>query len=234
VQELNPTYTVPLHSRIARPLIKPIFQGLFYLLAHVKVTGQANVPFGQPYLVAINHISTFDPPFAVAFWPEMVEVMGADIIWKRPGQAQLAWLYHGLKVHRGEVDRALFDKALGILKSGRPLLMAPEGGRTHATALRIAKPGIAFIIEKANVPVVPVGITGTTDDFFKKAIRGARPSLEMRIGKPLRLPPVIGKGDERREIRQQNADLVMAHIAGLLPEHYRGDYANQAVFQEQD
>ncbi len=109
--------------------------------------------------------------------------------------------------------------------------MAPEGGRTHATALRRAKPGLAYIIEKANVPVVPVGITGTTDDFFKKAIRGARPTLEMRIGKPIHLPPVEGKGEERREIRQRNTDLVMAHIAGLLPEHYRGEYADQAIEQ---
>jgi 1-acyl-sn-glycerol-3-phosphate acyltransferase len=159
-------------------------------------------------------------------------VMGADIIWKRPGQAQLAWLYHGIKVHRGEVDRALFDKALSVLQSGRPLLMAPEGGRTHATALRRAKPGLAFIIEKAGVPVIPVGITGTTDDFFKKAIRGARPTLEMRIGRPLNLPPVAGKGEQRRETRQHNTDLVMAYIAGLLPEHYRGEYAAEAILPE--
>jgi 1-acyl-sn-glycerol-3-phosphate acyltransferase len=232
VPEITPPYTVPLHSRILRPLAKSFFQGLFHLLSHVTVTGRENVPFGQPYLVAINHISTFDPPLAVAFWPEMVEVMGADIVWKRPGQAQLAWLYHGIKVHRGEVDRALFDKALSVLQAGRPLLMAPEGGRTHATALRIAKPGLAFIVEKANVPVIPVGITGTTDDFFKQAIRGARPTLTMRIGKPIHLPPVDGKGDERRTARQRNTDLVMAHIAGLLPENYRGDYADQAILPD--
>ncbi len=230
--EVAPAYTVPLHSRIARPLIKALFRGLFHLLAQVKVTGQENVPYGKPYLVAINHISTFDPPFAVAFWPEMAEGMGADVIWKRPGQAQLAWLYHAIKVHRGEVDRALFDKALSVLNAGRPLMMAPEGGRTHATALRRAKPGLAFIIEKADVPVIPVGITGTTDDFFKKAIRGARPTLEMRIGKPIRLPIVEGKGEQRRETRQRNTDLVMAHIAGLLPEHYRGEYAAQAILPE--
>ena len=41
-----------------------------------------------------------------------------------------------------------------------------------------------------------------------------------------------GKGDERREARQRNADLVMAHIAGLLPETYRGYYAGTAVNPE--
>jgi 1-acyl-sn-glycerol-3-phosphate acyltransferase len=222
-------YVVPLHSRILRPPAKLFFQGLFHLLARIKISGRENVPFGTPYLVAINHISTFDPPLAVAFWPEMLEVMGADVVWTRPGQKQIAILYHGIKVHRGEYDRELFDQVLSVLKAGRPLLIAPEGGRTHATTLRRAKPGLAFIVEKAGVPVVPVGITGTTDDFFKTAIRGARPTLEMRIGQPLSLPPVEGRGEERRASRQRNTDLVMAHIAGLLPEHYRGEYASEAI-----
>ncbi len=91
--------------------------------------------------------------------------------------------------------------------------------------MRRARPGVAFIVEKAQVPVVPVGIVGTTDDFFKTAIRGQRRTLELRIGKPFLLPPVLGKGDERREARQRNADLVMMHIAALLPVQYRGYYA---------
>lgn len=221
-------YRVPLQNRIARVLIKPIFQGIFHLLAGIKVTGQENVPWGKPYLVAINHISTFDPPFVMAFWPEMLEGMGAVDIWNRPGQAQLVRLYHAIPVHRGEYDRILFDKALGVLASGKPLLLAPEGGRSHSEAMQRARPGIAFIVEKAQVPVLPVGVIGTTDDFFKRAIRAQRPRLEMRIGEPINLPVVTGKGEERREARQRNADLVMEHIARLLPEAYRGYYGRTA------
>ena len=222
-------YRVPLQNRVARRLMKPVFQGLFHLLAGIKITGRENVPVGRPYLAAFNHISTFDPPFVLAFWPEMIEGMGASDLWKRPGQAQLVRLYHVIPVHRGEYDRVLFDKALGVLAAGRPLLLAPEGGRSHHEGMRRAHPGVAFIVEKAQVPVVPVGIIGTTDDFFKKTVGGERRTLELRIGKPLLLPSLEGKGDERREARQRNADLVMAHIAGLLPEHYRGYYANMAV-----
>ncbi len=226
---VQPAYRVPLHSRIARILFKPVFRGLFYLLARVTVTGKENVPFGQPYLVTFNHISIFDPAFAVALWPEMIEILGASDVWEKPGQGQLAWLYHGIKVHRGEYDRAVFEKALSVLEAGHPLLMSPEGGRSHITALRRAKPGLAFIVERANVCVVPIGIVGTTDDFFTRVLRGQRPVLEMHIGKPIRLPPVEGKGEQRRVSRQRNADLVMAHIAGLLPEHYRGAYAEEVI-----
>jgi hypothetical protein len=51
----------------------------------------------------------------------------------------------------------------------------------------------------------------------------------MRIGKPITLPPITEKGPARREARQRNADLVMQHLAGLLPEEYRGVYAETAI-----
>ena len=229
---LEPAYSIPAPNRMARAVLKPVFQGLFHLLARIQVTGQENVLFGKPYLVAFNHISTFDPPLVLAFWPEMLEGMGAVDLWSRPGQAQLVRLYHAIPVHRGEYDRVLFDRVLSVLAAGKPLLLAPEGGRSHFVGMRRAYPGIAFIVERARVPVIPVGIIGTTDDFFKQAIRAERRLLEVRIGKPLYLPQVTGKGDERREARQRNADLVMAHIAGLLPETYRGYYAGTAVNPE--
>lgn len=228
---LTVPYRPPLYSRLLRPLMKAVFQGLFYLLGEVHVYGQENVPRGQAYIAAINHISLYDPPFAMAFWPEMVEVLGAVDVWHRPGQKWLARLYHGIPVHRGEYDRQAFDKALAVLASGRPLLLAPEGGRSHVPAMRQAKAGVAFLAERANVPVVPAGIFGTTDDFWHRAKNGERPRLEMRIGKPLCLPPVTELGTERRLSRQRNADLVMAHIAGLLPPHYRGYYAESAMPQ---
>jgi 1-acyl-sn-glycerol-3-phosphate acyltransferase len=91
------------------------------------------------------------------------------------------------------------------------------------------KPGVAYIMDEAQVPIVPVGIVGTTDDFWQRATHGGRPQLEMRIGEPFRLPLLEGKGAERREARQRHADLVMQHIAALLPEEYRGVYADSAT-----
>lgn len=220
----EPAYRVPFGVRLARPVLKGIFRLLFRILARVRVTGVEHIPRGQAYVVAINHVSLYDPPFAVAFWPEMVELIGAVEVWSRPGQNLLARWYGGIPVHRGEVDRAMLDKVLDVLRSGRPLLMAPEGGRSHETGMRRARPGIAFIVEAADVPVVPVGIVGTTDDFWQRARRGERPLLEMHIGQPLRLPQ-LPQGPERRAARQRNADLVMQHIAALLPPEYRGVYA---------
>jgi 1-acyl-sn-glycerol-3-phosphate acyltransferase len=223
------TYKVPLGVRGARVTLRSLFRGIFRVLSPIKITGLENVPRRQPYIVAVNHVSLYDPPFVVAFWPETLEVMGAIDVWEKPGQNVLARLYGGIPVHRGDYDRVLMDTVLQVLRSGRPLLIAPEGGRSHVTAMQRAKPGVAFILERTRAPVVPVGIVGTTDDYWQLASHGKRPRLELRIGQPIRLPLIEGKGTLRRQARQSNADLVMSHIAGLLPEAYRGVYANSAI-----
>lgn len=222
-------YRVPLRFRIIRPFLKTLFRGIFHGLARVKISGMENIPYGKPYIAAMNHVSIFDPPFAASFWPEELEIIGAIDVFGKPGQGQLLKLYGVIPVRRGEYERSLFTKLISILRSGRPLLIAPEGGRSHDTAMRRAKPGVAYLVEKTDVPVLPVALIGTTEDFWQRARRGKKPLLEMRVGKPVTLPSITTKGSEKHEARQQNADLVMSYLAGLLPEEYRGVYAGSAL-----
>ncbi len=218
------SYSVPLYNRIARRTLRPIFRLLFHILSDVHIVGLENVPQQGAYLITINHVSTYEPPFVIAFWPICPEAAGAIEIWSRPGQNILVRLYHGIPVHRGEFDRQLLESMLAVLESGRPLLLAPEGGRTHDLGMRRAMPGVAYIVDKTRVPVIPVGIVGTTDHFFTQALRLKRPGIEMRIGKPLWLPAVQGKGAERRQALQANADQIMCAIAELMPAEYHGVY----------
>lgn len=218
-------YILPSRVRLARWLMRPAFRGIFHLLSQVRLTGLEHIPRRGPYLVAMNHVSLYEPPLILAFWPVALEAAGAVDIWEKPGQSTLARLYGGIPVHRGEYDRLLLQTMLRVLRSGRPLVIAPEGGRSHTPGLRPAKPGVAYLVEAAAVPVLPVGIVGTTDDFMRRALRFERPLLELRIGAPLDLPAVEGKGEARRLARQRNTDRIMQAIAALLPEEYRGVYA---------
>jgi len=222
-------YSVPFHFRLSRPFLKTLFRGIFHALARVKVVGTENIPYGKAYVAAMNHVSIFDPPFVAAFWPEELEIIGASDVFEKPGQGQLLRLYGVIPVYRGEYDRSLFTKLISILNAGRPLLIAPEGGRSHVTAMQRAKPGVAYLVEKTGVPVLPVALIGTTEDFWQRAKRGEKPPLEMRVGKPITLPLITAKGKAKHEARQQNADLVMSYLAGLLPEEYRGVYAGSAI-----
>jgi 1-acyl-sn-glycerol-3-phosphate acyltransferase len=222
-------YQVPFRFKIIRPVAKFVFRGVFRALARVKIVGKENIPYGKPYVVAMNHVSIFDPPFVGAFWPEQLEIIGAIDVFSKPGQGLVLKMYGVIPVHRGDYDRPLLTKIISIIKSGIPLLIAPEGGRSHDTAMRRAKPGIAYIVEQTGAPVLPVGLVGTTEDFWRRASRGKKPSLEMRIGKPITLPRITAKGAEKHALRQRNADVVMSYLAGLLPEEYRGVYAESAI-----
>ena len=219
-------YDLPIGICLARWILRPVFRGIFRLISRVNISGVENIPRQWGYLIAVNHVSMYDPPLVLAFWPTEPEAAGAVDIWQRRGQSLLVRLYGVIPVHRGEYDRHLMKTVHAALLSGRPLMIMPEGGRSHAPGMRRAAPGVAYIIEKTGVPVVPVGVVGTTDDFFQRAMRGEKPDLHMDIGPPIQLPLVDGKGEARRCRRQENADLIMAHIAALLPPEYQGVYAN--------
>lgn len=222
-------YRVPLYIRFNRLYLRPVFRTIFRVLGRIKIAGVENVPLGEPYVIAMNHISIFDPPLLVSFWPEEPEIVGAADVFEKKGQGPILKLYGVIPVHRGDYDRALLETMVAVIQAGRPLAIAPEGGRSHSPAMQRALPGVGYLIEHANAPVLPVGILNTTDDFWQRAKRGEKPSLEMRIGRPICFPRTTLKGSERREMRQRNADLVMRHIAGLLPEEYHGVYAGQAI-----
>jgi len=219
---------IPARIRLARWALRPLFRGIFRLISDVSISGVEHIPQEGAYLIAPNHVSLYDPPFVMAFWPSTAEAVGASDVWERPGQSWLVRLYGVIPVHRYDYDRSALQAIQTALDAGRPLMIMPEGTRSHAPGMRRAEPGVAYIVEKTNIPVVPVGVTGTTDDFFQRAIRGGRPSVHMAVGEPLYLPPVEGKGEARRLARQHNADLIMIHIAALLPFDYRGVYADPA------
>ena len=182
------TYKLPFAKRLARTLIVPVFRGLFNLISHIEIRGLENIPEKGAYLIAFNHVSLFDPPILASFWPTTPEALGANEIWKRQGQGILVYLYGAVPVRRGEVDRAAMSQLLDILRSGKPLLVSPEGRRSHQPGLQQARPGVVYLIERTGAPVLPVGIVGTTDDFLTRALRGKRPRVTITIGQQFHLP----------------------------------------------
>jgi 1-acyl-sn-glycerol-3-phosphate acyltransferase len=215
--------------RLFRWIFRPLFRLLFYLISEVRISGLANIPDNGTYIIVINHISIVEPPFVIAFWPIAPEAIGAKEIWERKGQSLLAKFYGGIQVNRSEFDRQVIGKMISVVNSGHPLLIAPEGGRSHTPGLRTGFPGIAYLADKTKAPVLPVGIIGSTDNFLGQAFRFKRPILEMKIGKIISLPKIEGKGSQRRMQLQQNTDIVMYKLAELLPPSYQGVYATGDV-----
>ena len=219
-------YRVPLKIQISRRFMRVFFRGLFHTLGKVELYGMEKIPADNKYVVAFNHVSMVEVPFIGAFWPTFLEIIGATVVWERPLHAMVAKGWGGIQVYREGFDREVFQKVLQSFESGRPLMISPEGTRSRTPGLQRGKPGIAYIVDKVNVPVIPVAVVGNTYDFLKEGIRGKRPVIQMIVGDLIDLPPLTGRGEEKRKMRQHNTDIVMARIAELLPEEYQGVYSD--------
>jgi 1-acyl-sn-glycerol-3-phosphate acyltransferase len=218
-------YHVTMRTRITRGLMRIFFRALFHVLGKVELFGMENIPDHNRYVIVFNHVSIIEVPFIAAFWPKMIEIIGALAVWERGYQGVIAKMWAGIQIDRTQYDREVFKQVELVLKAEQPLMISPEGGRSHQPGLRRGKPGVAYIIDKADVVVLPVAVVGNTYDFLTKGIKLQRPPIQMIVGEPFVVPPIKGKGEERRSMRQKNTDYIMARLAALLPENYRGVYA---------
>lgn len=224
--EQSELYKVPLLKRFRRGIMRAFFKMLINIVFKVEIVGVENLPKGA-YIIAYNHVSLFEPPLILAFWPIAIEALAGDDILYRPAVGPIARGYGALPVKRGEYDRTVMDTMIAMLKGGRPLAMAPEGTRSHKPGMQQALAGVAYLVDVTQAPILPVAIEGTHDDSLRDGLKGKRPKWTMHIGKPFKLPPIEGKGKARRAARQNNADQIMIEIAKMLPEKYHGVYAGR-------
>jgi len=225
-------YTPKKYQIISRKLIRKAGRFLYQRFSRPEIEGAEKIPAEGPYLITINHLSVFDPPFVIPFWPIAPTPLGAIELWTQRGKALLTRMYGAIPIDRDRYDQLALEKVVLTLKSGTPILMAPEGRITRVPGLRRAKLGVAYILERARVPIVPVGIIGGTPDFLDRAIKGERPIIKMRVGLPYNLPYEKVTQLPKKEAYQALADYVMAKVAAVLPEEYRGYYFEYDKFIE--
>jgi 1-acyl-sn-glycerol-3-phosphate acyltransferase len=220
-------YPQPTQLKLRRYVLKFAFRQIFRIAFQVKIRGWEKIPPGGAYIIAHNHVSIIEPALILSFWPVNAEAIGAAELWTRRGQAGIIRMYGTLPVHRGSAERELIRTMVAVLDAGTPLLIAPEGTRSHTPGMGPAQAGIGYMIDQARVPVLPIGVVGSTDESLREAVRFKRPRLEMNIGDPFTLPEIEGSGHLRREARKQNTEAVMMRICSLLPEPYWGVYAEK-------
>ena len=128
-------------------------------------------------------------------------------------------------------DLKALRKMIALMEEGKCLVIAPEGTRSRVGSLNEGKPGVAYLAARSGFPIVPVAITGTADPVILGNVKRLRKSnITLTGGKPFIIPPL--PKTNRDEALKNYTDEIMCQIAALLPERYRGVYANHARLKE--
>ena len=202
-------------------VIRVIINVLIDLLVRREYIGLENFP-EPPYILVTNHLSVFDTPILLTICPHTIRALVAAKHKRNPIYRPLLVTMGSIWVRRGEVDRQALRESLAVLKEGGVLGVAPEGTRARGTyALQPGKTGAAYLATRADVPIVPVALSGT-EHMKRNLPRLRRTDVRAVVGKPFRLPE---NGRVRGEKLHEYTDLIMHRIAELLPEEYRGVYS---------
>jgi 1-acyl-sn-glycerol-3-phosphate acyltransferase len=189
----------------------------------LDVVGAENVPQQPPYILVANHLAIWDAPVLLLVMPHVVTPFAAAKHRSNPIFAPILEAAGVIWVKRGEADVGALREALSLLDAGGVLGVAPEGTRSRqARALLEGKPGTAYLALRAQVPILPVALTGT-EKIRLNIPRLRRTNVRVVVGEPFRLPHVTRP---RREDLQSCTSLIMHRIAELLPPKYRGAYGS--------
>jgi len=210
-----------MRRRLLRFLLRTIG---FSLLAKVdQVDGFENFPQHGPAILMINHIALIDPIVVLHVAPRNIVPLAKIEVYSYPVIGIFPRLWGVIPVRREEFDRRAVQQVLEVLKAGEIVLVAPEG--TRSPQLSQGKEGVAYLASRSGAPVIPVAVDGTIGyPTFRLSQRWKEPSAHITFGKPFYFRSEV-KHPGKEELRNMT-DEAMYILAGMLPEHRRGYYAD--------
>jgi 1-acyl-sn-glycerol-3-phosphate acyltransferase len=134
-------------------------------------------------------------------------------------------------LNRFEVDFGALRQILARMEQGGLLVIAPEGTRSKTEAMQEGKMGVAFLAGRSGYPVLPVAVTGTEDRaIIQNLKRFRRSKIVVKAGDLFNIE--IPKGRGREDAMRTATDEIMCRIGAMLPEKYRGVYADHPRLKE--
>jgi 1-acyl-sn-glycerol-3-phosphate acyltransferase len=203
-QKASPAYYFVLHTA------RFIFRNFFGF----KVVGAENIPPKGSYIIGCNHTSYMDPPVIGCAFPYPVFFFARKTLYST---ATMRWLLprmNSIPVDRDRSDIAGMRTSLRVVKAGSPLVVFPEGTRTHDGGLQPGLPGVGLLISKAKAPVLPIRLRGTYECWSRNMKKMQRHPLQVSIGKlipKIEVDPALSGQDAYQAI----ADRVMLEISRI-------------------
>ncbi len=180
----------------------------------LQVHGRENMIEDGPALLAMNHQSFLDPPFAGICCDREIHYLARKTLFDIPFLGRVLRHLNLVGVDRDGADMSALKNVIRILHASGCTIVFPEGTRTKDGHLQPASAGVGLIIAKTLAPVVPMRIFGAFEAFPRSAKLPRRVPVTIVIGKPLRFTEADMAGDPRA-VYQRVSDTVMARIAAL-------------------
>ncbi|BBB92971.1 MAG TPA: lysophospholipid acyltransferase family protein [Methylomusa anaerophila] len=190
-------------------LARILFTAVFTIFFRWRVYGTENIPTTGGVVIASNHISLFDPPVIGTAVPRLIHFMAKEELFQIPVFGWLIKKFNAFPVRRSTADRTAIRTALSLLATGNIVGIFPEGTRSKTGKLGSPEPGIAMIVAKAGVPVVPAAVIGTNRVFRNGCLF---PQFIVKFGPPI----MVTKGKTDKESMEFITTRIMSEISCLL------------------
>jgi len=211
--------------------LRSIIRFVMKIIADIEIHGADKVPAGD-FIAAANHLGRLDTAALLcAIDREDIIMPVAEKYKNHPLYGAIGRAANAIWLNRFDADFAALRHILDRMKEGGLLVIAPEGTRSKTEALQDGRLGVAFLAAKSGYPVMPVAVIGTEDRAVLNNLKHFRRSkIIIRGGDPFIIE--IPKGKGREQAMREATDEIMCQIGALLPEKYRGVYAEHPRLKE--
>jgi len=173
-------------------------------LAKLKVEGGENFRKFPVAVYASNHTSYMDTPVIFASIPFQFRILAKKDLWRWP---LIGWYLRRsgqmpIDIENPRATVSSLGGAVKALREGMPLFVFPEGGRTATGQLKPFLSGAAYLAVRAQVPLVPIALSGVYDLLPIHTRHFYASDLVVRVGTPIET-----KGMTVRQIDELTARL---------------------------
>jgi 1-acyl-sn-glycerol-3-phosphate acyltransferase len=133
--------------------------------ARLTVIGAENLHKHPVAVYASNHTSYMDTPVIFATLPFQFRILARKDLWSIPFIGWYLARSGQIPIDTENPGAALSSLSAGVkaLRARMPLFVFPEGSRTPDGELKDFLAGAAFLAIRAQVPVVPIALSGVYD-----------------------------------------------------------------------